>query len=113
LLGETTPQQVLNGGSTAVCEDELKKIGGAISAKNFPKGIAGHLQTDIHQYDCYGRYQSDLEVAKSNKLFMVRLQLKNINGADSKNIGSVLYAQSFIWIESKTNVCVTKNIPNT
>jgi hypothetical protein len=44
---------------------------------------------------------------------MVRMQLKNIVGADNKNIGSVLYAQSFFWIESKTNVCVTKNIPNT
>jgi hypothetical protein len=41
------------------------------------------------------------------------MQLKDIHGVDNKNIGSVIFAQSFFWVDSKTSVCPTKNVPNT
>jgi len=44
---------------------------------------------------------------------MLRMQLRDIHGVDNKNIGSVIFAQSFFWVDLKTYVCPTKNVPNT
>ena len=44
---------------------------------------------------------------------MLRMQLRDIYGVDNKNIGSVIFAQSFVSVDQNTFVCPTKNVPNT
>lgn len=43
---------------------------------------------------------------------MIRLQIKDIMGVNGDNLGSVLYANSFFWIEPTIFINITKNIPN-
>lgn len=112
LNGEMTPEQLLSGHAVSVMSSQLKNFGGVLAASNLPNGVDKHLQVDLHQYDAYGRMSDKLDVACFNKLMMLRMQLKNIKGVNG-DIGSVVYAQSFFWIDPKTYLCVTKNVPNT
>jgi hypothetical protein len=41
------------------------------------------------------------------------MQVLNITSPfDSRNLGSVLYANSYIWIDKDTYLNITRNVPN-
>ena len=48
------------------------------------------------------------------KLVGIRLQLRSIcsESDPNENLGSVLYAQSFLMIEATNYVCITKHVPD-
>lgn len=73
------------------------------------------FMVDVHQSDTYGQCRTNSERCSSDRMIMIRMQVRDVMSAaeDGVNLGSVLFAQSFIMIEdSSVYINVTKNVPN-
>ena len=76
------------------------------------------LSLDIHQIDAYGFANDSEENCNPQKIIMIRMQLHNIKSQveEGGNLGSILYAQSFIIVDeskdSKIYINLTENVPN-
>jgi hypothetical protein len=57
---------------------------------------------DIHHINTYGQSTTENEKCNQDRMIMIRIQVKDVMSQVEKdnNLGSVLYAQSFIVIEN-------------
>jgi len=70
---------------------------------------------DIHHINTYGQSTVQNEKCNQDRLIMIRIQVKDVMSQVEKdnNLGSVLYAQSFIVIEAnQIHINLTKGVPN-
>ncbi len=67
---------------------------------------------DLKQYNSYGCEVEVNQGQTQNVLTMLRMQMKNVT--THTNLGSVIYANSFMLIENETNEYLnfTQNVPN-
>ena len=108
---EVTPEQVQSGEAGYDTLMDVLKQQLTVSNKAFPDG-ADHFNIEIKQYDSFGDHVSRQHV-DPKCLVVLRMQIKDIHSeVTGANLGSVLYAQSLLWIEAKTYITVTKNVPN-
>lgn len=74
-----------------------------------------NFAVDIHQVDTFGESKTNQERCTSDRMIVIRMQVSNIlSEADEPvNIGSVLFAQTFLVVEeSSVYINVTQNVPN-
>jgi len=73
---------------------------------------------DVHHVDAYGFAKDNAEKSNPSKIMMIRMQVNNVMSQVEKdsNLGSILYAQSFVIIDnskdSKLHINLTENVPN-
>lgn len=107
-------------------ETTLPELSGSLAFTTFKKyvqaKVANHeslskenFSVDIHQVDTFGESKVNSEKCTSDRMIVIRMQVSNIlsESEEGTNIGSVLFAQSFLIIEeSSVYINATQNVPN-
>lgn len=113
LRGEISQNDLLGFASFQAFEASLQQAGSLDKTKVLPQGVSKHLQVHVRSYNSFGSCEKKGQL-DAKKLIVVRMQLKNIQSetVGGLNLGSVVYAQSYCIIESRTFICLTKCIPS-
>ena len=104
----------------------LSELKGSLAHQTFKKYVQSRVSNhetlskdnfsvDIHQVDTHGESRVQSEKCSADKMIVIRMQVSNIQSEilEGRNIGSVVYAQSFIVIEeSSVYINATQNVPN-
>lgn len=66
----------------------------------------------MRQYDSLGNVEEGDGKVHPKKLVMIRMQVDRVRGCDGETLGAVIFAQSFLMIDSVNFVCITNHVPN-
>lgn len=68
---------------------------------------------NVLQFDALGRLVEKQERVNQKCLVSIRVMIEKINSEQTgKSIGSILFANSYLYFDDSNHICVTEAVPN-